>query len=61
MSLPGARFTYRRRLETALKLLADPVFDQLLDTEIAFEDLPAALPCLFAPSSTGLTALVRYA
>ncbi len=38
---PGqaARWTYRRRLETALALLADPVLDVLISGETAFGDL----------------------
>ena len=53
------RWTYRRRLEAALKLLADDRLDALLTPAIAFRDLPAALPKVFGDSSV-LCQLVRY-
>lgn len=65
-SLPAgrrARWTHRRRLEAALALLADPRFaglDALIDTEVAFEDLPERLPGLLAPGAPGLAIAVRY-
>ena len=55
-----ARWDYGRRLETALGLLADDRLDALITDEIAFADAPARLPALFAPGSTGLTAVLRY-
>jgi threonine dehydrogenase-like Zn-dependent dehydrogenase len=54
-----ARFTYRRRLEAALALLADPVLDHLITREIAFADLPQQLPSLL-DDPAALTAAVRY-
>lgn len=36
----AARWTYRRRLETALGLLSDPSLDALISGETAFADLP---------------------
>lgn len=36
----AARWTYRRRLETALGLLADPALDAVISGESRFEDLP---------------------
>jgi threonine dehydrogenase-like Zn-dependent dehydrogenase/catechol 2,3-dioxygenase-like lactoylglutathione lyase family enzyme len=55
-----ARWDYGRRLKTALGLLADNRLDTLITDEIAFGDAPARLPALFAPGSTGLTAVLRY-
>jgi threonine dehydrogenase-like Zn-dependent dehydrogenase len=54
------RWTYRRRLEAALGLLADDRLDALLTTEIAFEDAPAKLPQLLAADAPGLAPLIRY-
>ncbi|HEX8167578.1 MAG TPA: zinc-binding alcohol dehydrogenase [Beijerinckiaceae bacterium] len=54
------RWTRRRRLETALALLADERLDALITEEIAFADLPAALPRLLAPGAPGLATAVRY-
>jgi hypothetical protein len=44
----------------ALDLLVDDRLDALISEEIAFADLPAALPRLFAPGAPGLTAAIRY-
>ena len=43
---PGRRprWDYRRRLDAALRLLAEPALDALVAEEIAFEDAPRALP-----------------
>lgn len=38
-----ARWTYRRRLELALRLLADDALDALLDGDSRFEDLPQTM------------------
>jgi threonine dehydrogenase-like Zn-dependent dehydrogenase len=54
------RWNNRRRLEAALRLLADPRFDTLLGEEIAFPDLPNALPLVLAPNARGVGAYVRY-
>ena len=54
------RWSYRRRIEAALALLADPALDALLTTEIAFEDAPAQLPALLADTK-GLAPVIRYA
>lgn len=53
------RWTRRRRLETAVRLLADERLDALLGEEIPFSQLPKHLPRLFAPGA-GVGALVRY-
>ena len=55
-----ARWTYRRRLETALALLADPVLDCLVTHKVAFPDLPEQLPGLLDKASDVLAALVVY-
>jgi NADPH:quinone reductase-like Zn-dependent oxidoreductase len=54
------RWNYRRRLEKALALLADPALDALVAEEIAFADTPAELPRLLAPGATGLAPVIRY-
>jgi threonine dehydrogenase-like Zn-dependent dehydrogenase len=55
------RWDYRRRIEAALRLLADDRLDALLTTEIAFDDAPAKLPGLLAPDAPGLAPVIRYA
>ncbi|TVR07672.1 MAG: dehydrogenase [Salinarimonadaceae bacterium] len=55
------RWDYARRLAKALALLDDPRLDALITHEIAFADLPAALPDLLAPGAPGLCAAVSYA
>ena len=55
-----ARWPHRRRLETALRLLDDARLDCLLTEDVAFEDLPAALPRLLAADAPGLATVVRY-
>lgn len=63
-SLPPARrprWDYGRRLRTALRLLADDArLDALITGEVAFADLPAALPALLAPGAPGIATAVRY-
>jgi threonine dehydrogenase-like Zn-dependent dehydrogenase len=54
------RWSYRRRLEKALALLDDARFDALITEEIAFVDLPDALPRLLAPGAPGLCTAIRY-
>jgi threonine dehydrogenase-like Zn-dependent dehydrogenase len=54
------RWSYRRRLEKALDLLADPALDALVADEIAFADAPTALPRLLAPGAAGLAPVIRY-
>lgn len=53
------RWTYRRRVEAALRLLADPVLDALVADEIAFADAPTELPRALM-SSAGLAPVIRY-
>jgi threonine dehydrogenase-like Zn-dependent dehydrogenase len=53
-------WTYRRRLEHAIGLLADDRLDGLLEPAIAFEDLPERLPSVLAPGSSTLCQLIDY-
>jgi len=55
-----ARWTYRRRLETALSLLRDPALDRLISHRIPFDTLPERLPDILNKTSDVLAALVVY-
>jgi threonine dehydrogenase-like Zn-dependent dehydrogenase len=59
---PGRRprWDYRRRLALAVSLLEDPAPDVLIDGEVAFDDLPAALPEICGPAGGPLCRRVRY-
>jgi threonine dehydrogenase-like Zn-dependent dehydrogenase len=59
---PGrrARWDYRRRLEAALRLLAEPALDALVEEEIDFDDAPRRLPQVFGPGAHGLAPVIRY-
>jgi threonine dehydrogenase-like Zn-dependent dehydrogenase len=54
------RWTYARRMGKALGLLADPRLDALITGEVAFADLPDALPRLLAADAPGLCTAIRY-
>ena len=54
------RWTYRRRLQTALDLLRDPVLDCLISHRVLFAELPDLLPELLNKASDVLAALVVY-
>ena len=54
------RWSYARRLDKALALLADPRLDALITEEIDFAALPRELPRLLAPGAAGLATLIRY-
>jgi threonine dehydrogenase-like Zn-dependent dehydrogenase len=54
------RWDYRRRIEAALRLLADPALDALLAEEIAFGDAPTRLPLALAPGARGLAPVISY-
>lgn len=54
------RWTHARRLAKALSLLDDDRLDALIESEVSFADLPAALSRILSPRATGLTAVVRY-
>jgi 2-desacetyl-2-hydroxyethyl bacteriochlorophyllide A dehydrogenase len=53
------RWSYRRRMELALRLLAEPAFDALLAEPVRFDDMPRELPALLA-STNGVTAVIEY-
>jgi threonine dehydrogenase-like Zn-dependent dehydrogenase len=55
-----ARWTHGRRLGAALALLADPVLDALIAPAVAFEELPAQLPAIFAADTNAVCPLIRY-
>lgn len=54
------RWSYRRRMELALRLLDDARYDALLGEPIAFAELPAALPGLLSNAQPRVTSLIRY-
>jgi NADPH:quinone reductase-like Zn-dependent oxidoreductase len=55
-----ATWTYRRRLEAALKLLDDLALDALLAPPVAFAEVPARLSDILGPASGVLCQLIRY-
>lgn len=55
------RWSYRRRLQLAVRLLADPRYDSLLGEAVPFDALSGELPRLLESSSGAVTQLVRYA
>jgi threonine dehydrogenase-like Zn-dependent dehydrogenase len=59
---PGRRprWDYRRRMEAALRLLADDRLDAFVTDEIAFDDAPKELPRLLGPGASGLAPVIRY-
>jgi threonine dehydrogenase-like Zn-dependent dehydrogenase len=54
------RWDYRRRLEKALDLLLDPVFDLFVADEITFEQTPTELPRVLLSGSADLPPVIRY-
>ena len=54
------RWTHRRRLQTAIQMLADERLDVLLEPAINFTDLPDRLPDLLGARSDALCCLIRY-
>ena len=59
---PGRRprWTRRRRLETAVSMLADDRFDVLISGESPFEELPELMPRLAAGEIDALCHRIRY-
>ena len=55
-----ASFTHSQRLESAIKLAADPRLDALLAPAVAFGELPDRLPDILKPRSGILCQLVSY-
>jgi hypothetical protein len=61
--IPAARrprWSYRRRMATAVALLADPALDCLLAPAIDFHELPALLPKILGAPGGVLCQLIRY-
>jgi NADPH:quinone reductase-like Zn-dependent oxidoreductase len=56
-----ARRSYRARMETALALLADPVYDQLITGHCTLDTLPQRMAQLAAQPDGALAEIVRYA
>jgi NADPH:quinone reductase-like Zn-dependent oxidoreductase len=54
------RWTYRRRMEAALRLLTNPALDALVADTIAFADTPALIPRVFAAGASGLAPVIAY-
>lgn len=54
------RMSHRQRLETAISLLDDARLDVLITEDVAFDDLPAALPRLLAADAPGIATAIRY-
>ena len=55
------RWTYRRRLETAMALLRDrPALDHLVQQALPFADAPDLLPPLLAPGADALCPVLIY-
>ena len=54
------RWSYRRRVEAAARLLALPALDALVAEEIAFEDAARELPRILGPDAQGLAPVIRY-
>jgi NADPH:quinone reductase-like Zn-dependent oxidoreductase len=55
-----ARWSHRRRLAAALALLDDPALDELLAPAVYFDELPARLAGLLAPTGDARCPLIRY-
>lgn len=55
-----ARWTHRRRMEKALSLLADPVFDAFLTHDIAFTHAETHLPALLSRDADALMPVLFY-
>jgi 2-desacetyl-2-hydroxyethyl bacteriochlorophyllide A dehydrogenase len=54
------RWSYARRSEAAMALLADDRLDALITDEFPFGEAPEQLPRLLAPGAAGLTAAICY-
>ena len=54
------RWSHARRMDAAVRLLADPALDCLISPAVDFHDLPARLPKILTESRDVLYQLVRY-
>ena len=55
-----ASTTHRDRLEQALACLDDPRLGALITEEVAFRDLPRAMPRLLGPGAPGIATRIAY-
>lgn len=54
------RWTHARRMQAALRLLADDRLDALITEEVAFADLPGEVPRILERGAPGLMTAIRY-
>ena len=54
------RWDFRRRMQLALELLCDDIFDDLINAEAVFDELPEILRTLAAEPSAVLCQRIRY-
>jgi threonine dehydrogenase-like Zn-dependent dehydrogenase len=54
------RWSHARRMDAAVRLLADPALDCLISPAVDFHDLPARLPKIFTEPGDVLCQLIRY-
>jgi threonine dehydrogenase-like Zn-dependent dehydrogenase len=54
------RWSYRRRVEMAARLLDIPGLDALVAEEVAFNDTPRELPRILGSGAPGLAPVIRY-
>ena len=55
-----AQISHKERLARAVALLDDAAIDSLITEEVAFDDLPSALPRLLAANAPGIATAIRY-
>lgn len=55
-----SRWTTARRLKTALELLREDVYDELISEEIPFDDAPSKLSATLSYNSPGITTIFSY-
>lgn len=54
------RWSYKRRLEMAMRLLLDDKYDRLITGDVAFVDLPQRIGDILDPKADGLATAVSY-
>jgi threonine dehydrogenase-like Zn-dependent dehydrogenase len=54
------RWSHRRRMDAAVRMLADPALDCLIGPAVDFHDLPARLPKILNEPGDVLCQLIRY-
>lgn len=55
-----ARWSHRDRLAKAIELLADPILDDLVNSDIAFQAAATELPKIFADDVKSLAPVIKY-